>query len=56
MIEDHLYFYYFNGAPSDEDIKEIEENFELEKGLDEDVSDCFCVTIGEQIDYEHNVL
>merc|ERR1711936_634581 len=43
MIEDNYYFYYFNGAPSEEDIEEMETAAELEKVVNEDTSDCYCV-------------
>ena len=50
MIDDNYYFYYFNGAPSEEDIQEMEEESELEDVANEDTSDCYCVENEDQIE------
>ena len=46
MIEDNYYFYYFNGAPSEQDIEDMEDEAEVE----DDSSDCYCVEIQEQVE------
>ena len=50
MIEDDYYFYYFNGAPSEQDIEDMEDESELEKAANEDTSDCYCVEVQDQVE------
>ena len=49
MIDDNYFFYYFNGSPSIQDIEDMEKEDELEKELNEDTSECYCVEVQEQI-------
>ena len=50
MIEDDYYFYYFNGAPSEEDIEDMEAGSELENVANEDADDCYCVEAQDQVE------
>jgi len=47
IIEDNYYFYYFNGAPSEQDIEDMDDESEVE---DEDTTDCYCVEVQDQVE------
>jgi hypothetical protein len=50
LIEDNYYFYYFNGAPSVQDIVDMEAESELEEEINQDTSECYCVEVQDQIE------
>jgi len=47
MIDDNYYFYYFNGAPSEQDIEDMENESDVQA---EDTTECYCVEVQEKIE------
>merc|ERR1712013_932199 len=47
MVDDNYYFYYFDGAPSEQDIEDMEDESDVE---DEDNTECYCVEVQEKIE------